>query len=82
MGPRFIPTDENGELLINFLDPLKTFPHISISDTLNGRVSAGTFTDKIVLVGATAMGTHDLRATPISPLYPGVEIHANVIDNI
>jgi adenylate cyclase len=82
MGPRFIPTDENGELLINFLGPVKTFPHISISDILSGRVSAGTFTGKIVLVGATAMGTHDLRATPISPLYPGVEIHANVIDNI
>jgi adenylate cyclase len=82
MGPRFIPTDENGEMLINFLGPVKTFPHISISDILSGRVSAGTFTGKIVLVGATAMGTHDLRATPLSPLYPGVEIHANVIDNI
>lgn len=82
MGPRFIPTDENGELLINFLGPVKTFPHISISDILSGRVSAGTFKGKIVLVGATAMGTHDLRATPLSPLYPGVEIHANVIDNI
>jgi len=82
MGPRFIPTDENGEMLINFLGPVKTFPHISISDILSGRVSADTFTGKIVLVGATAMGTHDLRATPLSPLYPGVEIHANVIDNI
>ena len=82
MGPRFIPTDESGEMLINYLGPPKTFPHISISDILSGRVSAGTFKDKIVLVGATAMGTHDLRATPISPLYPGVEIHATVIDNI
>ncbi len=82
MGPRFIPTDESGEMLINFLGPVKTFPHISITDILSGRVSAGTFTGKIVLVGATAMGTHDLRATPLSPLYPGVEIHANVIDNI
>ncbi len=82
MGPRFIPTDESGELLINYLGPAKTFPHISISDILSGRISKGTFTDKIVLVGATAMGTHDLRTTPISPLYPGVEIHATVIDNI
>ena len=82
MGPRFIPTDEDGEMLINYLGPAKTFPHISISDILSGRVSAGTFKDKIVLVGATAMGIHDLRATPLSPLYPGVEIHATVIDNI
>jgi hypothetical protein len=28
------------------------------------------------------MGTHDLRSTPVSPLYPGIEIHATVIDNI
>lgn len=82
LGERFIPTDENGELLVNFLGPPKTFAHISISDILRGRISAGTFKDKIVLVGATAMGTHDLRSTPVSPLYPGIEIHATVIDNI
>ncbi len=82
MGPRFIPTDEKGQLLINYLGPPKSFPHISISDILGGRTPAGTFTDRIVLVGATAMGTHDLRSTPVSPLFPGVEIHATVIDNI
>jgi adenylate cyclase len=82
LGPRFIPTDESGQFLINYLGPPKTFPHISISDILGGRTPKGTFTDRIVLVGATAMGTHDLRSTPVSPLYPGVEIHATVIDNI
>jgi adenylate cyclase len=82
MGPRFIPTDESGQLLINYLGPPKTFPHISISDIFGGRTPKGTFADRIVLVGATAMGTHDLRSTPVSPLYPGVEVHATVIDNI
>jgi adenylate cyclase len=82
MGPGFIPTDETGQLLINYIGPPKTFPHISISDILAGRTPKGTFTDRIVLVGATAMGTHDLRSTPVSPLFPGVEIHATVIDNI
>jgi len=82
IGAGFIPTDESGQLLVNYLGPPKTFPHISISDILRGKIDKGTFKDKIVLVGATAMGTHDLRATPFSPLYPGVEIHATVIDNI
>ncbi|MBW1981229.1 MAG: CHASE2 domain-containing protein [Deltaproteobacteria bacterium] len=82
MGRRFIPTDENGQMLINYLGPPKTFPHYSITDILHGKLAAGTFKDKIVLVGATAMGTHDLRSTPFSPLYPGVEVHATVIDNI
>ncbi|MCK5517512.1 MAG: CHASE2 domain-containing protein, partial [Desulfobulbaceae bacterium] len=82
MGERFIPTDEMGQLLINYLGPPKTFPHISISDILSGRLPKGTFQDKIVIVGATAMGTHDLRSAPVAPLFPGVEIHATVIDNI
>ncbi|MBI5639975.1 MAG: adenylate/guanylate cyclase domain-containing protein [Nitrospirae bacterium] len=41
-----------------------------------------TFRDKIVLVTASAAGLSDLRSTPFSPVTPGVEIHANVIDNI
>jgi adenylate cyclase len=82
MGPRFIPTDENGQMRINYLGPPKTFPHYSITDILHRRTPAGTFTDRIVLVGATAVGTHDLRSTPMSPVFPGVEIHANIIDNI
>jgi|GEM_PF-1363466 len=82
MGDRFIPTDEMGRLLINYLGPEKTFPHFSISDILSGKLPSGTFTDKVVLVGTTAMGIQDLQLTPLSRLYPGVEIHATVIDNI
>ena len=71
MGERFIPTDENGQLLINYLGPPKTFQHVSITDILDGKIAKGTFKDRIVLVGATAMGTHDLRSTPFSVLLPG-----------
>lgn len=35
-----------------------------------------------MLAGATATGIYDLRVTPFSPTHPGLEIHANVIDNI
>ena len=82
MGSQFIPTDENGHLRINYLGPAGVFPHYSITDILKGETPAGTFKDRIVLVGATAVGTHDLRSTPFSPVYPGVEIHATVIDNM
>ena len=82
MGKRFIPTDESGQLLINYLGPPQTFPHISITDILNRKPAKGTFENRIVLVGATAMGIYDMRNTPVSPQYPGVEIHATVIDNI
>lgn len=82
LGERFIATDATGQMLVNYLGPPQTFPHISISDILHGRVAKGTFTDKIVLVGATATGINDLRNTPFSTTYPGVEIHATVIDNL
>jgi len=77
-----IPTDEEGRLLINYLGPPRTFPHYSISDILKGRISRDKINGKIVLVGATATGIYDMRNTPFSSVYPGVEIHATVIDNI
>ena len=40
------------------------------------------FKDKIVLVTIAAAGLSDLRATPFSPVSPGVEIHANIIDAV
>jgi len=82
MGERFIPTDETGRMLIKYLGPPKTFPHYSIGDILNGKLSEGTFRNKIVLVGATAIAIYDVRNTPFSPLFPGVEIHATVVNNI
>jgi adenylate cyclase len=82
MGKLFLPTDENGQMLINYLGPGRTFPHYSITDILAGKTPPGCFKDKIVLVGATAIGIYDLRNTPFSPVFPGVEIHATVIDNM
>jgi len=46
------------------------------------RLPASIFKDKIALIGASAPGLMDLRSTPIDPAYPGVEIHATIIQNI
>ena len=84
IGDRRVPTDEMGYMRINYLGPEKTFPHYSLSDILRGKFSKGTFKNKIVIVGATAIGIGDIRNTPFSSTgeYPGLEIHATVIDNI
>jgi adenylate cyclase len=82
MGDRFIPTDENGQILINFMGPPRTVRHYSVTDILRGKLAKGTFRDQIVLVGSTAIGLHDLQTTPFGPLFPGVEIHATIIENI
>ncbi len=82
IGERFIPTDEAGRLFINYRGPPRIFPTFSISDILAGKLPVGTFKDKIVVVGATAIGIGDIRTTPFGSLYPGPEIHASVVDNI
>ena len=60
----------------------RTFPTYSISDILDGKLPAGTFKNKIVLIGATAIGIYDLRVTPFSANMAGIEKHASVVDNI
>ena len=82
IGNQPIPVDEYGRMLINYRGPERTFPHISVTDILNDRVPAEQFRDKIVLVGATAVGIYDLRVTPFGSIFPGLEIHANVIDTV
>jgi adenylate cyclase len=82
IGDISIPTDETGRMLVNYYGPGRTFPNYSVSDIIKSRLSPDTFKDKIVIVGATAIGIYDLRVTPYSSVYPGVEIHATAIDNI
>jgi adenylate cyclase len=55
------------------------FRYVSATDVLEGRVEPRVFRDRIVLVGTSAPGLTDLRATPVSEVYPGVEIHASLI---
>ena len=76
------PVNEHGQMLVNFRGREGTFPHISFTDILNERVPAAELQGKILLVGMTARGGGDRFVTPISADFPGVEIHANAIDNI
>ncbi len=78
----FIPTSEDGFMLINFRGKAGTFPRVSAVDVLRGNVSREALKDKIVFVGAVATGIFDLRVTPFDSACPGVEVHANIVDNI
>ena len=82
LGDIAIPTDEYGSMLINYYGPQKMFPHYSITDIIHDRIPAELLKNRIILVGPTALGIYDLRITPFQKNYPGVEIHATIIDNI
>jgi adenylate cyclase len=83
-GPKLIVhPDDVGRLQINYHGPARTYPYVSFADVAQKKFAPGTFKDKIVLIGASATGIADNRATPFGGLdFPGVEIHANVIDSI
>jgi len=82
-GQYQLRTEPDGAELINFAGPYKTYRQYSMGDVLDGTVPPETFKDKIVLLGPTAVAIGDVRPTPFqSTDYMGVEIHANVIDNL
>jgi len=82
LGDTVIPTSESGDLLINYYGPARTFTHYSATDVLSGKLGAAELQNKIVLIGGTAAGTYDIHTSPYGPLYPGVEVHANLIESV
>ncbi len=90
IGPLGMPTDDHIEVpvdrevkfIANFYGKANTFRHVSAGDIIHGEAEAcKNVKDKIVLIGATSTGIFDLRPTPIDSDYPGVELHATVIEN-
>jgi adenylate cyclase len=59
-----------------------SFRYVSAADVLTSRAPVELLKGTVVLIGTTAPGLVDLRATPVNPEYPGVEIHANMIRSI
>lgn len=78
-GSLIIPVDEQGAALVPYRGYERSFPYVSAVDVLQGKADPAWFRGRIVLVGTTAPGLMDLRATPVNAVYPGVEVHANLI---
>jgi adenylate cyclase len=77
-----IPVDQDGRTLITYFGQYKKFRYTSYSDVLTEQVPAEYFKDKIVIIGATAAGLMDLRVVPFSNVFPGPEIHANIMQTL
>lgn len=81
-----IPVDDRVATLVPFRGPGGpnggSFRYVSAADLLGGRIAPGTLKGQIALVGTTAPGLLDVRVTPVGEIFPGVEIHANVISGL
>jgi adenylate cyclase len=85
IGPLAVPTDAKGEVAVHYMRPRPRDSdprYISAGKIIAGDFDAARVADRIVLVGSSAAGLNDLKATPISPDMPGVEIHAQLIEEI
>ena len=82
VGPLRIPVDASASVLVPFRGDKFSFPYVSLADVLSGRVDPKILRGKIALVGTTAPGLLDLRSTPVDSVFPGVEIHANLISGM
>jgi len=82
MAGHEIPVDARSAIPVPYLGAQGSFPYVPIRDVMSGEADPGVLADRIVLLGTTAAGLLDLRTTPVQNVYPGVEIHANVIAGI
>ncbi len=82
LGRHIVRPNRDGSALLNYAGPYGTYEQHSMWDVISGTLPPDTFRDKIVLVGATALAMGDIRNTPFEGVFMGVEVHANIFDNL
>ncbi len=82
VGERAIPTDFYGRMRVNYTGGERNYRYVSASDVYADRVDPSVLEGKVILLGTSSAGLLDLRSTPFDSAFPGVEVHANVLDNI
>ncbi|MDJ0896115.1 MAG: adenylate/guanylate cyclase domain-containing protein, partial [Alphaproteobacteria bacterium] len=76
-----LPTDERGKIYVHFSEH-EPKRYVSAAKILTGDVDPTRLAGKLALIGISAVGLLDIRSTPVSPLLPGVEVHANILENV
>ena len=74
------PTDALGFVSVPYQGKSFTYPYVSAADVLHDRLEPEALEGAVVFIGTSAIGLSDLRSTPMGPQYPGVEVHANILD--
>ena len=86
-GQYELATDARAQVLVpyvgaSYLSGEGQYVYVSATDVLNETVDPAVLENALVLVGTTATGMFDLRSTPLEAVYPGVEVHANILNGI
>lgn len=75
-----VPTDRNGQLWVHF-NRHDAARYVSAVDVLEGRIGPDAISRKLILIGTSAVGLLDVKTTPLDPVMPGVEVHAQVLES-
>ncbi|HBF61385.1 MAG TPA: adenylate/guanylate cyclase domain-containing protein [Methyloceanibacter sp.] len=81
VGDFDIPTDATGQMVLRF-SPQTRDRYLSAWKILNGELGEDEIAGRILLIGTSAAGLLDLRATPLEASVPGVELHAQAVEQI
>jgi adenylate cyclase len=81
VGDFEVPTEANGQMWIKFTTGSKE-RYLPAWKVLNGEIGKADIAGRILLIGTSAAGLLDLRATPLEASVPGVELHAQAIEQI
>lgn len=76
-----IETDGNAMLYVRF-GPHNQARYVSAADVIANRAEPARFSGRIVLIGTSAAGLGDIKSTPLSGNMAGVEIHAQLLENV
>ena len=79
VGDVSIPVMDDASAWVPYRGYQGSFPYISATDVLQGRVDPKLLEGTVALLGTTAAGLLDHRSTPVSSSYAGVEVHANLV---
>lgn len=82
LGTRTIPLDRWGRILVPFRGPSYSTPYFSAADVLDKKIKKEEIEGKIVFFGASATAIGDLVATSVSPIFVGIEVHAQIAASI
>ncbi len=82
VGKYTIPVTPDGRFIVPFRGPRGYYPTFRAADVLNKKVKPEDIAGRVFIVGTSAPGLLDIRATPFDSVYPGAEVHTTVIDAI
>lgn len=82
VGDLSFPVMEDGSAWVPYRGYQGSFSYISAVDVLNGSADPRQLENVVAILGTTAAGLLDARATPVGNTYAGVEVHANMISGM